>query len=340
MNRCLLLGACAIHLVGASLSARAEEAREPVVMTAHFALYSDFAFNLHDALLAAGTARRAQRPERFGSEVDTACFNGLPEAQRAAWNRAVDYYAEIVAAGQFFDRVQVLPRLELLWRADDWAQDDERTFIVLARGFRAVAAPAYERCRWPAQDARNRRWIEMLQASLARHEETLARRLVGLYGIDWAALPIPIDVVETVSWAGGDSIYTNPPPGHVWVSSVRPEYQTPSAALEVVFHEASHLIADGRSPLRVALDAAQNGAAAEVPPDLWHAVLFYVTGESVRRVLADARESEHQPLIYALDIFGEVREPIAATWAPYLDGDRTLSQAATDLVGRLSTAGR
>lgn len=117
----------------------------------------------------------------------------------------------------------------------------------------------FERCRWPAQDERNRRWIETLRPVLAQHEDVVTRRLVALYGVDWPVLPVPIDVVETVSWAGGDSIFTNPPPGHIWVSSTYAPYQKPSAALEIVLHEASHLLAGNRTPLRAALDAAQGG---------------------------------------------------------------------------------
>jgi hypothetical protein len=338
VNGRLVVGLVGATLLTLSVPSRGQESREPVLTTPHFALYSDFAFNLHDALLAAGTARRAKQPERFGAEPDAQCFNGLPEAQRAAWNRAVDYYAEVIAVGGAFDRQQMLPRLELLWRSDEWARGDERTFIVIARSFRAAAAPAYERCRWRAQDELNRRWIEALRPVLARHEDGITLRLVELYGVDWQALPIPIDVVETVSWAGGDSIYTNPPPGHVWVSSTRPAYQTPSAALEVVLHEASHLLAGNRTPLRAALDSAQSGASGAAPADLWHTVLFYITGETVRRVLAEAGDSTHTPLIYALDIFGQVRDPVATSFRRYLDDERTLAEAAADLLGALESA--
>jgi hypothetical protein len=324
-----LLGSVLLTLTASCFG---QEPRQPVAATAHFALYSDFAFNLHDALLAAAVARRAGQSELFGSEAATACFNGLPSAQRAGWNRAVDYYAEIIAPGQAFDRQQIVPRLELLWRADDWARGDERTSIVIARSFRSAAEPAYQRCRWPEQDARNRAWIEALRPALARYEDVLARRLVELYGADWQALPIPVDVMETVSWAGADSILTRPPPGHVRASSTRAEFQTPAAALEVVFHEASHLLMNDGSPLFAALGAAERAAEQPAPPDLWHAVLFYMTGETVRRVLEDAGEPRYTPLLSTLNIFADVREPIASAWSRYLDGERSLTEAATQLL--------
>jgi hypothetical protein len=331
------LGLCSVLLfMTTPASGQDPHPREPVLTTPHFALYSDYHFNLHDALVAAGTARRAGQPEAFAAEPDATCFGGLPAAQRAAWNRAVDYYAEIIATGGSFDQVRMLPRLELLFRNDDWARGDDGTFIAITRSFRAAAAPAYERCRWQAQDARNRRWIEALQPVLAKHEEAISRRLVELYGADWKALPIPVDVVETVPPVGGDSINTTPPPGHIWVSSSRADYQAPADALELVFHEASHLLAG--SPLFVELESAGRAAERALPPLLWHAVLFYTTGEAVRRTLASAGEPEHTPLIYALNIFGEVRDPIAAAWSPYLDGERSLPEAATALVQALDAA--
>jgi hypothetical protein len=170
------------------------------------------------------------------------------------------------------------------------------------------------------------------------HESAISGRLVELYGAEWEALPIPVDVVETVPPVGGDSIFTTPPPGHVWVSSTRAAYQAPGAALELVFHEASHLLAGNRSPLALALDSAGRTAGQTLPRDLWHAVLFYTSGETVRRTLAAAGQPEHTPSIYALNIFGDVRGPIAGAWSRYLDGERSLEEAAADLVERLDAA--
>jgi hypothetical protein len=326
-------------IVSLSTSSAGQESRTAVATTPHFALHSDFAFNLHDALLAAGAARRAKQPEHFQAEPHKACFDGLPAAERSAWDRAVDYYAEIIAPGDAFARNQMLPRLALLWRTSDFWSGDERRFLEIARAFREAAAPAYERCRWQAQDAVNRRWIETLVETLERHEDMIARRLNALYATSWEGLPIPVDVVETVSWAGGDSIATNPPPGHVLVSSANADYQDPAAALELVFHEASHFLTGRDTPLRNALAAA--GPATDPTQNLvWHAVLFYMTGETVRRVLAEAREPDYTPLIFALDIFGNVRPPIADVWPTYMSGDRSMPDAARELARRLDTAPR
>src|SRR5215471_9535700 len=58
--------------------------RTPVATTPHFAFYSDLDTNLNDALIAAGVARKAAKPELFHSEPEEGCFAKLPSSSRAA----------------------------------------------------------------------------------------------------------------------------------------------------------------------------------------------------------------------------------------------------------------
>src|SRR5687767_7653079 len=84
-----------------------------VATTSHFVFYSDFRTNLDDALITAGGGRRANKTELFRSGSEKACFDELPAAERAAWNRAVDYYTDIVSPVHYSAREQLLPRLLL-----------------------------------------------------------------------------------------------------------------------------------------------------------------------------------------------------------------------------------
>ena len=326
----LALGAL-LFAPGASFGQARE--RTAVATTPHFAFYSDFATNLNDALIAAGLARKRGEPELFHSGADVACFRDLPPSARAAWERAVDYYAEIISPGRFGDRQQYLVRMHLAG-FDEESRDDPgaRQFIDIADAFQAAATPAYEACRWSAQDAANRRWIEELNPRLAAHEQRIAQRLEELYQKPWNGLLIPIDVVETVDWSGANTMIRSPAGGYIVISIL---YQGP-AALEGVFHEASHLLMDRGDPLPKALADAARAANRPLPRDLWHVVLFYTTGEAVRRILAQAGEPEYTPMV--VEIFdrskewGRYRQAIESTWPAYLDGKRTLPEAAADLL--------
>jgi len=313
--------------------------RAAVATTPHFGFYSDFATNLNDAVIATGVARRAKKAELFQSGAEQTCFDGLPAAERAAWNRAVDYYAEIVSPAQFTAPLQVIPRLDLagMVKKEDLTEAAERRFLDITSGFRAAAAPAYERCRWSSQDAANRRWIEGLLPVLAIHAAAIAQRLPQLYGTPWAGMPFRVDVVETVSFAGADSINLRDPSRlHILVSSSSPANQG-RGGLEIVFHEASHFLTGTNSPLRAALAAAARDAGGILRGDLAHPVQFYMTGETVRRVLDKPGELPYTPVLFALSLFGaEFRDAVQKTWPAYMDGKRTLREAAADLIRALA----
>lgn len=305
--------------------------RSPVVSTPHFAFHSDFDANLNDALIAAGLARKGGAPELFHSGVEASCFEGQPASVRAAWDGAVSYYAEIISPADWTDRRQYLVRAQLAGFDEELKDEDAKQYVELARSFRAAATPAYKSCRWSTQDAKNRHFIEEAKALLAVDEQKVAARLEQLYQRKWDALPIPVDIVETVDWSGANSIFRRTGGGHLLIST---SYQGP-AALEIVFHEASHLLMGRGAPVRQALDGAATAVDSRLPGELWHVVLFYTTGEAVSRVLADDGHPGYTPILYEIfdkGTWAGYRQPLERSWRPYVDGERTLPQAAADLI--------
>ena len=326
----VILGLGTLLLSPSASAGQAE--RVSVLTTPHFTFYSDLDTNLNDALIAEGLARKGGKPERFHSGAEVACFDKLPQSARAAWDGAVDYYAKIISPADWIDKQQYLLRVQLAGFDEELKNDGDRQFVEIARSFRAAATPAYMACHWVAQDEVNRRWIEELKGRLSADEQQVALRLEQLYQKPWGGLPIPVDVVETVNWSGANSILRDPAGGHLLIST---SYQGP-AALEVVFHEASHLLMGRGAPVRQALDSAASAADIHLPDDLWHVVLFYTTGEAVRRVLGDNGESGYTPMLYGIFDRGTwvgYRDALESSWRPYVAGQRTLPEAATSLIG-------
>jgi hypothetical protein len=327
---------CGLLFSAASAGPARVTGRTPVATTPRFALYSDFDTNLNDALIAVGVARTFRKPELFRSGDEAACFDKLPLSARAAWEGAADYYAKVISPAEWNGRPQYLVRVQLAGFDDEWSDADARQFVEIARSFRVSASPAYEACRWTARDEKNRRWIEDLKSRLASDGKKIAARVEQLYQKRWKGLPIPVDVVETVNWAGANSILRGPAGGHLLIST---EYQGP-AALEVVFHEASHILMDAGDPVRKALDKAARAAGFPLPDDLWHVVLFYTTGEAVRRTLDEGGKQGYIPMLYAMfdrGTWGNYRTALERSWRPYLDGQRTLREASTGLIETLKS---
>jgi hypothetical protein len=301
-----------------------------VQQTPHFAFYSDFATNLNDALIASGLARRRHEAEMFKTGPEADCFAKRPAPERAGWEAAVSYYAQAVSGASWNDREQFLIRMQLAGFDAEIRTDDDRQLVTIARGLRDAAAPAYGACRWPAQGAANRAWIEALLPRLTADEEEVATRLERLYGKKWDRLPIPVDIVQVVNWAGANS--TIDPP-HLLVAVENEGL----SGLEVVFHEASHVLMARNDPVQKALDDAAAAGGKRVPPDLWHLVLFFTTGEVVREVLAKEK-IDYTPMLEGLFAKGswtDDRQALVDAWRPYVEGKRPLRDAAAALVAAL-----
>ena len=330
-----LFGLALLLLVPGAATPGAPE-RAPVLTTPHFALFSDFDMNLNDALIAAGLARKKGKAELFKAGDGGACFAQLDPSTRAAWNAAVGYYTEVISPTEWNGREQYLIRVHLAGFEEELKDERDRQFVEIAQGIRAAAAPAYRACRWNAQDEKNRRWIAELGPQLAAHERKIATRLEELYQKRWGGLPIPVDVVEVVNWSGANSILRGDGGGHLLVSSANPE----RASLEVVFHEASHILMGRGDPVRRALEGAAAAAKYPLPGDLWHVVLFYTTGEVVRGVLEDGEGPKYTPMVYEIFDRGDwtgYRKALESAWRPYVEGRKTLSEAAAGLIRELRT---
>ena len=326
-----ILGALAVLPAAADEVAAPAAPRTPILAKPHMVFFSDFATNLNDALIAAGLAREKSQPELFSAGEEKACLDALAPSRRAGWEAAVGWYAEVVSPAGWMARPQFLLRMELVGFDSEWQEDERaREFVGIARGLRAAADPAYRACRWPAQDQANRRWIAELEPRLAVHEAVLAERIQALYRKRWPKLPLLVDVVETVDWSGANSSWSDEGQGDILVS--RTEGGT--AALELVFHEASHVLMDRSDPVREALDEAAKAAGVELPGDLWHAVLFFTTGEAVRARLEESGETGYRTMLEEIQARGgwdELREALETAWRPYVAGRRTLPEAATAL---------
>lgn len=310
--------------------------REAVTSTQQFAFYSDVDFNLYDALLEAAAARTDQRREGVHGEA-AACFDQLPKAQRSAWNQAVDYFAANVASTWTFSAERYSFRAHFAHLPPIDREGDDGSTLELGRLFHQAASAAYRACRWPAQDRANRDWIAALVPRLERHGNAIATILEGRYGAQWRAWPIPVDVVETAGQYGADTV--GGPRTHIQISSRNPGYQG-LAALEMIFHEASHELV---GPRYQPLADASRATGRPVPGDLWHALLFFTAGEVTRREL-EAAGIDYVPYTQAQNMFeGRWRpflEPLRKAWLPFVHGQGERDDAARALLEALADGDR
>ncbi|MBT8062469.1 MAG: hypothetical protein KJO85_07275 [Gammaproteobacteria bacterium] len=305
--------------------------------TAMFAFYSDFATNLHDALLISGGMDSRERSDWFAAGEQLACFEGLPNSMRSGWEMAVGFYARVIAPSSWGDRQQSLIRLDLAGISEG-RDESGRAFNQMTRHVRAVAAPAYRACLWEAQDAANRAWVNTLMPQLERHESVIAARLATLYGSEWHGLPLRVDIVADAPPLGANSIFLVPEGGHLLVSTRVADED----ALEITFHEASHTIVSAwrKDPLPIAINETADQLGMQRAGDLWHVMLFYLTGAAVQEALAKPGEGTYVPYMLRHDLWagrwGQYREALETHLPGYLEGKTTLERVVHSILEDLN----
>src|SRR5262249_48994291 len=136
----------------------------------------------------------------------------------------------------------------------------------------------------------------------------------------------PVHVSGYANWAGAYST-----DGNLLVASSLDRGTAGSLGLETVFHEAMHQWDEAMQRL---LGDRARATGKRLPPNVSHAMIFYTAGEAVKRAIPG-----HVPSAEALGVwargFAGLRDALAETWQPYLDGNGTRDDAIAALVEKL-----
>jgi hypothetical protein len=262
-------------------------------------------------------------------------FHAREATDEEAWRRALDAYRKRWPERGFLtllmneELVAVNRRLSNSHSRIDSASANLATLTDVPADVRTIlegAAPVYRRTRWPDDERAAQALRARLAPMLERHGVALAKAHSRAYAVPWPKTPVRVDITP---YAGPTAAYTVLEPTHITIASGDRRHEG-DVVLEILFHEASHGLVD-----RVEASLARAGAAQHktVPPQLWHEVLFWSTGEIVRRELG----SGYTPYAYKNGLYEhgddwQVGERLLTrTWRAYLDG-RTSLDATIDAI--------
>ena len=339
-----------------------------------FELHSGFWLNMHHRLyeearqrrdgVAAGTPK-SDKSAKPSLQVTPGARVVLSNAEQRAWDEAVAYYA-----ANYADK-DLLFSLELVLlknQLGDFETCEELSGVkkkTCDAGLPAKltqildnAAPVYRAHRWPMDDRANRAWIKRAAPLVREQGVGLSHRLADIYQTRWPEERIRVDVTAVANYAGA---YTTLDPLRVTIASTDLRNQG-SAALEVLFHEASHGIA---TPVELAIVRECRQRDKPIPRDLWHALIFYTTGEVIKPLMdaqseapgngavpsgsssksspnaisPSPQDSEYTPYAKREGLYQRGWESYLALltryWQPYLEGQTTFDDAIAHMVSAL-----
>jgi hypothetical protein len=323
------------NVLGRSETHQHKDARNDSVYP--FVLHSGFWINLHHFLYEQATERK--QPGSSGSATGAVTsLSQLNREQQQLWNAALDYYTKMMIKGDLLQDRDMATINDILSKSEaapdlsnSGLKDDLRKVL-------EDIAPVYRARWWPQHDKANRFWIALAIPMVKQFGETFISQLTAAYKGKWPAAPIRVDVVEYANWAGG---YTTVDPDnnvHTTICSIESGYQG-FAALEMLFHEASHSIVSPRNGAVAQAIARECQAKNKpIPNGLWHAIIFYTVGEFTKRNLKEYAVSDYIPVGYRglyARAWPNLQRPLELYWQPYLDGTVDFDKAISNLIGAL-----
>jgi hypothetical protein len=332
-----------------------------------FELHSGFWINLHHMLYYEARLRITPPPaaQKSGSapqlKLKTMKESGtaLSPAERAAWDNAVVYYATKYANKDLLfntDLILLKNQLGDFEDCDELSGARKKTCDAGLPGnltqILDAAAPVYRAHLWADQDRANRRWIARVAPLVEEQGVGVSQRLADIYQTKWPKEKIRVDVTAYANWAGA---YTTLDPLRVTISSTDPRNQG-DEAFEVLFHEASHGIAE---PVQAAIIRECRQREKAIPRDLWHALIFYTTGEVIAPLLtppgvgpqdrrgsggsssssAETPRETYTPYAIREGLYqrgwSDYYQLLMRFWQPYLDNKSTFDDAIARMVSAL-----
>lgn len=326
-----------------------QPSNDHLVSTSRFTFHSNLWVNLHHFLYQWARREAALPAQRWPPVVDVPERDSgaaLAPQYQGTWQATLDLYQrQVLIRDLTGDRILRVLRHRLT-RLDRIEEAAPALVTDVVAALRAVI-PVYRAHWWRLHDEANRRWLTHVLPLLTDAEAWLAMRLAQVYGGSWPAASLRVDVTVYASWQGAYTIYETHEPTQITIASRDPAMQD-GGALEILFHEASHVIASwrgpcgGEGPLEEALAAAYRARRATPPGDLGHVIIFYSAGELTRQWLHESgRQAGYKPYAERLGLYARslswqrYRQALATHWQPYLDGTLDRSTALQRLVEEL-----
>lgn len=288
-----------------------------------FEFHSDPWVNLHQRLLAEATSN-----QYWHSKVETcACASGLP-----AWPSAVAQYKKTYAERNHYGDSSLMETTLVLGLAGATPRLPSGVDKDLATPLSSTFA-AYVEKTWPADDARNKAWIQATEPLVAKWGDEIATEIARRFETRWPSRPIRVEVTQYAGFGGAYT--TNDSAVLTTMSSEDPGYAGP-AALEMLFHEALHGI---NAALVHDLQMAFIAKGKRPPRSLDHVLIFYTAGELAKRRLGPS----YVPYGYAQGVYKrgwqELEAAVRTHWQPWLDDQIDLTTALDRLAGAFPDAG-
>jgi hypothetical protein len=193
----------------------------------------------------------------------------------------------------------------------------------------------YEKLFWPEHfKACKEVLIENLPL-IESTEEAYVDKITKLTRQFWDFEKIKVDLTyyaKSSDWNPRNRPYTSIFPTHVVMNAVG-ENDVKGNWVELLYHEsAHHLILSSNYFIGGTIKDVVEAKNLKSPRQLWHAILFYLTGEISKDLLEKEKIPYPETYMQRNNVFGSSHALLEKHFRPYIDRKVTLAQAVEDFI--------
>ena len=248
----------------------------------------------------------------------------LSAPETNVWNQALQYYGQSLVNHDLLEPSMIRINRALALAGNSSDLKSAELSKDMARMLE-TAVPVYRAHWWADHDRSSRDWESHMTPGIAAYESSLKAALARAYDTPWPKDPIRVEISYYVP---GNSAYTAVDPPLITISSGSQRNQIPSG-LENIFHEAGHALVQ-----KVFAEIAKDEKSQKKDPkyrDLWHALMFYTTGELVRKQVPELEPYATKYGLWETN-WQQLLPIMEKDWKPFLEGKGTFKDAIKQLV--------
>lgn len=258
---------------------------DKIASTKYFDFCSNYWLNLYHYLYQSARVGGGKSVE---SKLQKEFWEKLSENERKDYQNYLEYFkTEIIDKDLRMDPLLFnLKRNIINFKKEDKIAINSisDTLIAVLNNFQNL----FDKYLWEEINRQNIETIDSNLELIKKHEEKIVKELETFTKSDWQKENIRIDVSYfSKENRGRNTAYTTVNPEvHIVISSLMNNPQ--GNWFELIFHEASHhLILGSNGFISKQIEEAGQEIYIKPPSELWHAILFYISGRVVLNILQE-----------------------------------------------------
>ncbi|WP_425392381.1 hypothetical protein [Ekhidna sp.] len=223
----------------------------------------------------------------------------------------------------------------------NWITQDENTLDIIPTEFvehfkiLTEFSPTYQALFWKSHLEACTKVLDENISIIRNTEEKYVDRITKLTRQFWDFEPIKVDVTfyaKSSTWNPRNRPYTSIFPTHV-VMNASGENEVPGNWVELLYHESAHHLILGSSYfIGGTIKDVTEVKGLKPTRQLWHVILFYLTGEVSKNLLQDHGITYPETYMQRNNVFGRYHQLIEKHFRPYLTRESTLAESVENFI--------